>query len=592
MRLSGPPAPTSKFATLVEALHVSSQSAHGITYVDGREQETLVPYAELPTRAAQIAAGLVERGVERGDRVAIVLPTSPSFVDVFFGVLLAGAVPVPLYPPLRLGRLDAWTSATARMLIAAGACLVVTDPRIQLFLGQTVAEARPRLGVAIAAALAETRNGLVARDAAIARDVGPDDLALVQFSSGTTVDPKPVALTHAAVLAQCAAVEATIGRDERHLCVSWLPLYHDMGLIGALLGAVTYPGPLVLIPPEVFLARPALWLRAISRHRATITAAPSFAYSLAAKRCKQAELVGVDLSSLRFALDGAEPVSLEGAASFASFAAPYGFDPRAHTPVYGLAEATLAVSFHPPRDTDAARALFADANVLARDRRYAPGARPLVSVGRPLAGVSIEIRDEEGHALEEGQVGAVFVRTPARMREYLGNELASRRALTDDGWLDTADLGFVHGGELYLCGRARDVVIVRGENHDAHAIEATVAQLEGVRPGGVAAVGHANEEGLEELLMFVEPSGATEPPDATEALVARVRAAVLAGTGLKARVVIVPPRSLPRTSSGKLRRRETLRRHLAGECEAPRTGLLETLGSLSRSAAAYLARGT
>jgi fatty-acyl-CoA synthase len=339
VRLAGPPLAPPSFATVNEALGSAAEGDDGVVLVDAREQETWVPYSSLLASASRVAGALIERGVAPGERVALVLPTGRDFLDAFFGVQLAGAVPVPLYPPVRLGRMDEYAAATARMLGVAGAVALITDGKVRLLLGRAIEKARPRLGVPTAAEL---------RDAGVAqiREVDASTLGVVQFSSGSTVDPKPVALSHANLMAQCAALKALLDRrGTRQVGVSWLPLFHDMGLIGCLLTAVYYGKKLVLIPPEVFLARPALWLRAISRHRGTASPAPSFAYGLCLKRIREEELAGVDLSSWAMALNGAEPVSAEVLRRFSEKFAPYGLQPRALRPVYGLSESSLAVTF-------------------------------------------------------------------------------------------------------------------------------------------------------------------------------------------------------------------------------------------------------
>ncbi|HTO97573.1 MAG TPA: fatty acyl-AMP ligase, partial [Myxococcales bacterium] len=474
-------------------------------------------------RARRAAGGLRDLGVRPGDRVAIVLPTGPSFMDAFFGSVLAGAVPVPLYPPVRLGRMEEYHRRTARMLQACGARVVLSEPPTSRFLGVSVAAARPELGL----------QG-VPRGAPLETPARAQDVLLIQFSSGTTVDPKPVALTHENVLANVAAIETIVPGDDAQAGVSWLPLYHDMGLIGCLLLAVYRPGPLTLIPPEAFLARPALWLRAISRKRATISVAPNFAYGLCVRRARPVELAGVDLSSWRFALNGAEPVAPAVLRRFCERLAPHGFDPRALMPVYGLSEASLAVTFTPPgRGT----------------RTTLRGTRELASVGRPLPGIDVEARG-----------GRIFVRGPSVMREYYGDPGATAAALRA-GWLDTGDLGFEELGELFVTGRAKEVVILHGRNHSPQEFEDALDGLPGVRPGCAAAVALPTEEG-EELVLLVEADGAAD--------LEQIRARVTERTGIRPPAVrLLPPGTLPRTSSGKLRRGEALRQLQAGELRPP-----------------------
>ena len=541
MLSGGPPAP-SRHATLQRALAAAAQGAAGLTFLDSQEGERGFPFAELYARALRTAGALRERGIRRGDKVAIVLPTCVGFMDAFFGALLAGAVPVPLYPPVRLGRLEEFHRRTARMIEVSSARIVLSNARISKFLGVAVARARPELG------LRKVEQGDRYED-----EGAPGDLALIQFSSGTTVDPKPVALTHENVLANIAAIQTIIPGDDAQAGVSWLPLYHDMGLIGCLLLAVARPGPLTLISPEVFLAKPALWLRAISKQRATLSVAPNFAYGLCVRRIRDDELTGVDLSCWRFALNGAEPVAPSVLRRFTERFAPDGFSERALMPVYGLSEASLAVTFTPA----------------GRGPRTKGGARELASVGAPLPGIDVEVRD-----------GRIFVRGPSVMREYFGNPEATRATL-HDGWLDTGDLGFVEGGELFVTGRVKDVIILRGANHAPQEFEDALDGLEGVRPGCAAAVALPAESG-EELALLVEQSGAL-----TAELVS---ARVVERTGIRPQAVhLLAPGTLPRTSSGKLRRAEALRQLLDGSLRPPEK---VTLLHLAREAArSMLARG-
>ncbi|HET7824287.1 MAG TPA: AMP-binding protein, partial [Anaeromyxobacter sp.] len=311
MILRGPPRPPAWYPTLPRALRAAVGDPSGVTFVDLSERETFLSWGEVHGRAARAAASLAALGIRKGDRVAIVLRTEPGFLDAFLGAWLAGAVPVPLYPPVRLGRMDEYVRSTARMLRVCGARVVVSRGGVKRLLGGAVEIARPELGCRDA-------DELLSGTGRLAREPAPEDLALVQFSSGSTVDPKPVALTHGALAAQVDALIAAVTPGPEDALVSWLPLYHDMGLIGAPLGAMSYPGPLVLIPPEHFLARPALWLRAIARHGGTLSAAPSFAYAYAAARVTDEDLRGLSLSSWRFALDGAEQVSAEAMRRFAA----------------------------------------------------------------------------------------------------------------------------------------------------------------------------------------------------------------------------------------------------------------------------------
>jgi len=560
-RLHGAPQPRPRHSSLNEALERAAVSGRpGLTFVAADETETSLGWDAVRERAAAVAGALVSLGVRPGERVALVLPTGPDFMDAFFGTLLAGAVPVPLYPPVRLGRLPEYHLATARMLRLSGAVALLSDGRVGRLLGEAVRRAGPRLGLRNVAGLREAGAGPVAREG------DPGALAVVQFSSGSTVDPKPVALSHRAVLAQTDALRALMPDDtpdDPQLGVSWLPLYHDMGLIGCLLSALTYPGPLVLLGPEVFLGRPALWLRALSRHRGTMSVAPSFAYAVCARRVKDAEMEGVDLSRWRLALNGAEQISAEAARRFSERFSRWGFRPAALMPVYGLAEAALCVTFSPPRAP--LRSVALDPVELARAGRVRPGGRVLASVGMPMPGVSVEIRDESGTVVGEGVVGRIFAHGPSVMDEYLGQPEATR-AVLDGGWLDTGDLGFVQDGELVVCGRAKDVVVLRGANHAPQEFEDALDGVPGVRLGCAVALGFVPPGGDgEELLLLAETTA-----EAGSDLADRIRAAVAERTGMRPHTVqLLSPGTLPRTSSGKLRRSEALRRWTTGTLHPP-----------------------
>jgi acyl-CoA synthetase (AMP-forming)/AMP-acid ligase II len=556
--MRGAPAIDPKRATLNQMLAAAAQSGASLFFVNRKEEDLDVPMAHIRQRALSIAADLTARGLRKGDRVALVLPTCPEFVECLFGVLCAGAIPVPLYPPVRLGRLDEYHRKTAAMLQAVDAALVVTDERIRRFLGVAVSMSAPSLGCVTASSLGGWNSLEV--------EVAADDVALIQFSSGTTNDPKPVALTHANLLSNLASIERYLideGAPNR-VGVTWLPLYHDMGLIGNLLSAFYMPAPLVLLPPELFVAVPGAWLRAISRHRGTVTAAPNFAFGLCLNRIRDDELEGVDLSSWRVSLNGAEAVSSAVQRRFDERFARWGLRASSLTPCYGMAEASLAVAFKP--EGTSYRTLGVDAEKLAAEGVVEPGSKELVSVGRPLAGVEVEIRDAGGVSLPPGRVGHIFVRGPSVMVGYFGRTDLTDQAL-HDGWLDSGDLGFTHDGELFVCGRHKDIVIVRGANHAPEEFEAALDGLPGVRTGCAVAVGFVPAgEDDEALAMLVETTS-----EASATLADDVASRIQERTRIRpAHVELVAPGTLPRTSSGKLRRREARTQWLAGTLSAPK----------------------
>lgn len=544
----------------------------GLRLVDRSEKERFLEWQELAGSARRVAGGLRRSGVRPGDRVALLFPTGEAFFLAFFGVLAAGAVPVPLYPPVRLNRLQEYQERTSRMLAAVGTRLVLSDSRLASLAGPSIARARPQLGFCTLAELS---------DAVECFEPGrPEDLGLLQFSSGTTSEPKPVALSQRALVAQVLRLNALWPDtpEIRHSGVSWLPLYHDMGLIGCVLPALERPGVLTLLRPEDFLRKPALWLRAIARFRATISAAPNFAFALAVDRIQDEELAGCDLSCWRHALCGAETVVPETLRRFARRFESYGFRPEALAPVYGLSEAALAVTVphlgQPPRFERFDRAALAESGWAAPD----PEGREMASLGRPLPGFAIEIRDESGRRLGERRVGRVFVSGPSLMEGYFGREEDTREVLRD-GWLDTGDLGFLEKGELFLTGRIRDRLKVRGRTYPPGDVEEAVWHLPGLRPGcAVAVTGVPEGAAQEQLFLFVERPR-SGPPRPQADLEADCRKAVFEETGLLVDcVVVLPAGSLPRTSSGKLRRAETWLRFQQGRLDSPPAPGLFRLG--------------
>jgi fatty-acyl-CoA synthase len=580
--MRGAPAISPKCETLNEMLAAAAQTETSLFFVNRKEEDQEVPMARVREQASSIAADLLARGVRKGDRVALVLPTCAEFVECFFGVLCAGAIPVPLYPPVRLGKLDEYHRRTAAMLQAVDAALVVSDERIRRFLGVAVQNAAPRLGCV-------TASGLGGADA-VEINVAAEDVALIQFSSGTTRDPKPVALTHENLLFNLAAVASYFAEEgtPNPVGVTWLPLYHDMGLIGNLLSAFYVPGPLVLLPPELFLAVPAAWLRAISRHRGTVSAAPNFAFGLCLKRIRDEELDAVDLSSWSLCLNGAEAVSAAVQRGFSERFGRWGFDASSLTPCYGMAETSLAVTFKPAGTLF--KTLGVEADNLASAGVVEPGSKELVSVGRPLAGVEVEIRDDHSRPLPPDRVGRIFVRGPSVMAGYFGRADLTDQVL-DHGWLDTGDLGFVHEGELFVYGRHKETVIIRGANHVPQDFEAALEGLSGVRTGCAVAVGFVPAgEDDEALAMLVETT-----PDAPPSLAGDVASRVWERTSiLAAHVELLAPGTLPRTSSGKMRRREARAQWLAGTLTAPkkvsamRLMLHAAKGQLSHARATYV----
>ncbi len=513
-------------------------------------------YGALSADAGAIARGLRALGLGRGERVAIMLPTARSFFGVFLGVLLAGAVPVPVYPPTRLAALEEHLLRQARVLDNAGAAVLVTvaEARIAARL------VRARVPSLRAIRTPEELTDFAGPEGELLPMLAAGDLALVQYTSGSTGDPKGVMLTHEQLLANIRAMGQAAKVSSEDVFVSWLPLYHDMGLIGAFLAPLYFGFPLVITSPLVFLARPASWLEAITTYRGTLSAAPNFAYQACVDRIGDRELAALDLSSWRVAFNGSEPVSARTVEAFIERFARCGFRPGAMCPAYGLAEVGVGVAFS-PLGRGARVDVVSRSNLERSSRALSCGsddldARAVVSSGRPLPGYEIRISDVHGNELPDRREGAVTCRGPSATAGYLANEAATR-ALWHRGWLETGDLGYIADGEVFLTGRAKDLVIRGGRNLHPEELEQMVETLEGVRPGGAAVFASVDQRlGTERLVLAIETDLAKPERRAALEDAARRRTIDLLGVPPDV-IVLLPPSALLRTASGKLRRSAT-----------------------------------
>ena len=498
-----------------------------------------------------MAAGLQRAGVQPRQCVAIMLPTSPEYFSTYLGILRAGAIPVPIYPPARASQLEEHVLRHTGILDNARATLLVTVPEAMVVARLLQARVAGLRHVVTPQQLA-ARGGVPAPVA-----LHGDDIAFIQYTSGSTGNPKGVALTHANLLANIRAMAQAVQATPRDVFVSWLPLYHDMGLIGAWLGALYVGYALVVMSPLAFLARPERWLQAIDRYRGTLSAAPNFAYELCVKRIDDAALAGLDLSCWRLAFNGAEAVSPDTVQRFEQRFARCGLRPGTVTPVYGLAEACLGLLFPP-----LGRALRVDRiqrEAFERERRALPaaaddaGALRFVACGAPLPGHAIRIVDEDGREVGERIEGRLEFRGPSATLGYFRNPEQTAR-LFHDGWLDSGDRGYRADGEVYITGRVKDIVIRGGRNLYPQEIEASVGSVEGVRKGCVAVFGSPDPAtGTERLVVLAEMRPADTVAQAR--LRDAVSQAVMAAIGEPPdEVVLVPPHSVLKTSSGKLRR--------------------------------------
>ncbi|WP_159731738.1 AMP-binding protein [Methylosinus sp. Ce-a6] len=508
-------------------------------------------YWRLADEARRAAEGLVARDVALGDRIALMLPTGLDFFIGFFGILYAGAIPVPIYPPMRMSQIEEHLTRQIGILRNAGVKMLVTAPEGLRLAG--LARGRVETLEEIVAVV-DLTAGATGAPLPPTRDAGAT--AMLQYTSGSTGDPKGVVLSHANLLANIRAMGLAIGASSADTFVSWLPLYHDMGLIGAWLGCLHFGAPLFVMSPLTFLSRPASWLEAIDRHRATLSAAPNFAFELCLDKIDATLIEGLDLGSLRMVANGAEPVSPRTIRRFAEKFAKYGFRAEAMAPVYGLAENSVGLAFPPPGRAPAIDRI--DRDMLSTEGRAEPTADDsraleLVSCGAPLPGHEIRIVDASGRELGERREGRLEFRGPSATSGYFRNE-EKTRALIRDGWLDSGDRAYMAAGEIYVTGRVKDIVIRAGRHLYPQEIEEAVAGVAGIRKGCVAAFGAPDTEtGTERLIVVAETYETV--PEARGALETRVQAMVSAVCGAPAEaVVFVPPRSTPKTSSGKIRR--------------------------------------
>jgi 1-acyl-sn-glycerol-3-phosphate acyltransferase len=526
----------------VQIVHLSEQGEQPITCRD------------LEEASERVAAGLQHHGLEAGQSVAIMLPTCPEYFPVYVGILRAGGVPVPIYPPAHLAQVEEHVRRHVGILCNAGAVLLVTIPEARVVARLLQAHV-PSLRAVVSA-----QELLQSGDSLTPVPVVAQDVAFIQYTSGSTGDPKGVVLTHANLLANIRAMGQAIGLRRDDVFVSWLPLYHDMGLIGAWLGTLYFGIPLVVMSPLTFLARPIRWLQAIQAYRGTLSAAPNFAYDLCIAKIADEELAGLDLSSWRLAFNGAEMVWPETLTRFGRRFAPYGFRPEALTPVYGLAECSVGLAFPPsgrgPLIDHVQRASFMYTGRAVPAGCDQASALSLVSCGPPLPGHELRIVDSSGRELDERQEGRVEFRGPSTTRGYFNNPRATAQ-LFRDGWLDSGDRGYLAGGEVFLTGRVKDIVIRGGRNIYPHEVEEAVNEIPGVRKGCTVIFGSPDPaSGTERLVVLAETreQGQRERQQLREA----INKAVVNVLGEPAdQVVLAPPQTVLKTSSGKLRRSAT-----------------------------------
>mgnify|MGYP000916177897 CR=1 FL=1 len=550
------------FSTIAEGLDYAAKGVTGFNFYGGRGAlAEVLPYADLRRRALAAARKLLSLGLKRGDRVAVVAETGGDFMAVFFGCQYAGLVPCPVPYSMYIGGRDAYVQRVAGMFRAAHVSAVITSEDVK----EHIREGAEAAGVATVFTHAELKacpESLVRLEG-----FGPEDVAYIQYSSGSTSSPKGVLIMQRSIMANGDAILRNglkVRPGDR--AFSWLPLYHDMGLVGFCLAPMLGQVTVDYLPTTAFARRPTLWLKLMSENRSTISYSPTFGYELAGRRIN-GEAITLDLSNWRAAGIGGDMVRAEVLQDFAKSLSLAGFNPRAFVPSYGMAESTLAISFS---DVDAPIKLDTiDVSALKNKQRAVPAkagserVRSFVVCGSALPNHVIEVRDEKGKVLADREVGRIFVKGPSIMAGYFKSEEATAQALGLDGFLDTGDMGYLLNGEVVITGRAKDLILHNGRNIWPQDIEWAAETIAPLKSGDVAAFAVEGADGDDEVVVLVECK--LSDPLQQEELRKTVHMKVMQTAGVDCTIVLVPPRSLPFTSSGKLSRAGARDRYISGE---------------------------
>ncbi|HEX7107933.1 MAG TPA: fatty acyl-AMP ligase [Aestuariivirga sp.] len=568
------------FKTIAEGLDYAARGLTGFNFYSAKGVLShVLTYAELRSRALATARKLMSAGMKRGDRVAVIAETGPEFMAVFFGCQYAGLVPCPMPYTMYIGGKDAYVDRVTGMLRAAAACAVITSADLEghVRAGAAGAGVEKVLTHEALRALPESLTKLEA--------FRPDEVAYIQYSSGSTSDPKGVLITQKAIMANTQGIlrhGLRVTKNDR--AFSWLPLYHDMGLVGFCLAPMMGQVAVDYISTPSFARRPALWLRLMSENRSTVSYSPSFGYDLAARRIN-GEAVTLDLSNWRAAGIGGDMVRADVLKQFGDALSVAGFDHNAFMPSYGMAESTLAVSFsdvsQPIRIDTIDKFAYKNSGraIPAKEAQDKDAVRSFVVCGKPLPGHEMVVRDESGQVLDDREIGHIFVKGPSLMSGYYHNAQATEAAIAADGFLATGDMGYMLDDEIVITGRAKDLILHNGRNIWPQDIEWAAEQVEPLKSGDVAAFAVEGEDGDDDVVVLVQCRVTSEAE--IEKLRREVSAVVHHSAGVECSVVLVPPKSLPFTSSGKLSRAGAKQKFISGE-------LAEITGR-ARHAAEFLA---
>lgn len=534
--------------------------------LDGDRGED-ISYGRLYERASEVAAGLTAAGLQRGETVAVMLPTCADFFYGFLGVMLAGGIVVPIYPPARPSQIGEYVRRQTLILRNAGVKFLIAFNRVRAILNVMELSLPTLREVTTVSELAD-RSRLLSGFSVDSAD--PAETFFIQYTSGSTGNPKGVTLSHSNVLANIRGIGWAVKAAPNDIVVSWLPLYHDMGLIGSWLFSLYHGFPITVMSPLDFLSRPERWLWALSDSGGTLCPAPNFSYELCARKIGDAAMEGVDLSKWRVAINAGEPVLPETLERFTERFRPWGFDPRGFIPCYGLAESSVALTFPPlwrePLVDVIERAAFErEGRAVPANGAASQGALRFVANGAALPAHRVRVVDDAGNDLPERMRGRVIFQGPSRTQGYFRNPQATSAAIDAEGWMDSGDLGYLAAGEIYITGRLKDCIIKSGCNIIPQDVEMAAWEVEGVRKGCVAAFGiFDRDSGTEKLVVVAETR--LKAVKERRGLVERVVATVAEKIGLPPDdVVLSDPETVPKTSSGKIRRVEARRMYESGE---------------------------
>jgi len=545
-----------RLPSVVEALKDVESEHVGVQFANHRGGLKRLSYRELVRMSAVFADGLRRQGVRSGDSVILVMTSPENAIIAILGCMIAGCPPAPIYPPQNLRAIPNFLKFVNHVAARCNATFLVADSQVFAYLSNVP---RDLPGLRGMEKFEGIFSGATFQELPSTHE---NQIAFLQFTSGSTSSPKGVLVTQNGLSENLSMIRKSAGMNDKSTVVTWLPVYHDMGLIGTVLNAITLPCELVVLPPVVFLKKPRLWLELISQFKGTHTASPNFGYGLCVRRVP--DVHGLDLSSMTTFICGAEPVLPRTMEAFVEHFRDAGLHPGAMVPAYGLAEATLAVTFSPRMRGLATDEIDWEALTIGRSAKQSvtPNVKKIriSSCGLPMPGLSVRISSDNSN-VQERIIGEIQVAGPSVTPGYIGDEDATKLSRTRDGWLRTGDLGYLAKGELYPCGRIKDLIVIRGKNFHAHDLESLASEVPNVRTGNVVAFSVQEDTG-EYLVVIAE----TRTEEKSVQIAHGIRSHLVESIGVKPdEVLVVPAGTLPKTSSGKLKRNETRQLYQQGQ---------------------------